>query len=330
MKGLESLVRKYVAQRPEVLGFTSDKPVPVRMLPRTSHSHVNFVAGRPGKRVVIRVSVRSAKKHAHLSDEYRVLKAIESYGIAPRPVAFVRNSLVGEPFLVVEYIEGNHISHLTDARLKELARLMSHIHRIKPGRLGNLRDRTSKRIVLASAEVWARELPLYFKDTKGKEFASVLSYIYDSILRSDNGLRYMMRLVHLDVAFENILVSKGRLMLIDWERSCISDPYYDIASMVDRLSLNDRQIDLFLKEYGSSGMRASRKRLDAFMKILLLDRMLWAVTEAKRIKLNLKGPNFSKSISWQDYERIARGKFFKLRRFGAVPEGLKWLPAREW
>lgn len=44
-------------------------------------------------------------------------------------------------------------------------------------------------------------------------------------------------LIHGDIKFDNVLVSGGRLSLIDWELACIGDPAWDVAGVVDGLLL---------------------------------------------------------------------------------------------
>jgi hypothetical protein len=44
-------------------------------------------------------------------------------------------------------------------------------------------------------------------------------------------------IIHGDVKFDNVLVSRARLSLIDWELACIGDPAWDLAGVVDGLLL---------------------------------------------------------------------------------------------
>ena len=334
MEGLERRVRKYVSNRPEALGFENAKRISVYTLPRTSHSHVNVVVRRLSHRIVIRVSTASRKNYTHLMAEYRVLKAVRKFGIAPKPVAIAgKTTQIGDPFLAVEYIEGEHLKRFGDRRIKELAVLMAKVHktRIDSETQRKLRRVLSVSSALASSKGWIVAIRGYIHGTKERHrFVCMLYRAYRKVISDKAMFRSRRRLVHLDVAFENLLMSRGRIMLIDWERACISDPYYDIATAFERMHLTNRQRDLFLREYEKAFGAVSRAAVTQALNIRLTDRMIWSVWEAHRIRHGLKGPNFSKIADWKKYAMNGRQKFNLLKRAGVIPASAKWLDAGKW
>ena len=335
MNDLESKIKDYIdrlnSNRLD-LKFKLD-PIKIKELRTSGISHRNFLITTNGKRFLLRLSTRRKKHHYHLSYEYSILKHIEKYGLSPKSYILSKGSVVGHSFIIVEYIEGKSLKSLNTKQLEELARIVAHLHTIKLSKKikGKFHDLSTSQKALAKSVSWLDSIKKFFLGTKEKEkFIGEIASAYEKIIHS-KGYGKQKGLIHLDIAFENIILSKDGIRIIDWERMSLGDPYYDIATMFDRNSFNDSQKRIFIKEYSKiSRIKYSNRLLKESDKIRKLDRMLWAIQEIVKLKTNIINKYDFKHIKISEWESIGKEKFDALKKLNVIPKSAKWLSAKNW
>ncbi len=335
MDSLEHKIRDYITRlNPNRLDLKS-KPnsIKIKELKTNGLSHRNFLITIDNKKFLLRLSTRRMRHHYHLSYEYFVLRYIEKYGLSPKSYILSKGSAVGHSFIILDYVEGKPLKHFNTAQLKELAQIVAHLHTIRLSRKirGKFNDLSTQQKALADS---ARRLKLtekFFTETKEKKrFFCELTNAYTKIAHS-KGYGKQVALIHLDIALENIILSKKGLKIIDWERTSQGDPYYDIATLFDRIKLNYAQKRIFIKEYSRvSRVRYSNRLLNESSKIRNLDRMIWAIREIIKLKTGVINKYDIKNLKISKWNFIGRKKFDALKELKVIPKSAMWLNSKNW
>jgi len=84
------------------------------------------------------------------------------------------------------------------------------------------------------------------KNKHKQQYQNTLEYLTELDNYSSNARNMVCS--HMDLVFENILVSNDHQLLyfIDWEYSSMASPFWDIATFLNSATLTNSQIDLFL------------------------------------------------------------------------------------
>ena len=143
---------------------------------------------------------------------YKIQKRLSLKKIAPSCICFDGR------FIKYTYIEGEHLVSLNQHRLKRVASTLKKMHKTKV---------RSKRVNLKKL------LPRYkyTKLQKLKKFKSNLA------------------LTHNDLNPKNLIFTKDRLYLIDFEYAGVNDIYFDLASICVEFRLNKIEQKKFLSYY---------------------------------------------------------------------------------
>lgn len=163
------------------------------------------------------------------ADEYRVLRALATTAVpAPKPVFVDRSSeVLGQPYLVVEYIEGGPGDAPDDAAwvAAELAAQLAVVHGVAIGELLWLPRQ---------ADLVTRELACGLDAARlGPELSAAADLLkaawpWPAAARVDAG---GMVLLHGDFWSGNVLWREGRVVgLVDWEDAALGDPAADLAN----------------------------------------------------------------------------------------------------
>ncbi len=165
-------------------------------------------------------------------------KIAYSIGLGPKFIKF----LPKDNLLLVEYMDGNVFSGtdiLKDKQIKLLAKLLKKLHSGKKlkGQFNPFKAMREYIYIVKRKKSW---LP---KDINKllNEFSQVEKKI---------GKFHMIYPCHLDVSPPNIIDSKNKIKLIDWEYSANSDFRFDLAMLSVMSNFSERQDKLLLKEYG--------------------------------------------------------------------------------
>lgn len=179
-------------------------------------------AGSLPERLVIRRLGEYAREHDpdSLRREELVLRRAREAGVPAPPVVFsdLDGAVLGEPLLVLEYLEGEVASRVADpeAFAAEVADAMATIHRI---------DTTG----------WGLTSPGSLTAPGPEAQRPILARAHAALLPHLEAFR-PTTLLHGDMWPGNLLVRDGRLVgVLDWEDARLGDPLIDIA--IARLDL---------------------------------------------------------------------------------------------
>lgn len=179
-------------------------------------------AGSLPERLIIRRLGDYARKHDpdSLRRENNVLRRAREAGVPAPPVLFadLEGEVLGEPLLVLEYLEGEVASRVAEpvAFARELADAMAAIHRIDVTGWG-----------LTAPEPLSARSPEAHRPILLRAHAALAPHLDTFALTT---------LLHGDMWPGNLLVRDGRLVgVLDWEDARLGDPLIDIA--IARLDL---------------------------------------------------------------------------------------------
>lgn len=185
--------------------------------------------------------------------EFEILKEIESLNISPKAYLLDEDNELGQDFTVVDYIEGNNIVDFLDSDVVLIAQDLKKLHNFP--------------------KEYSKEEELPYKCSIYDEFANgddkkIENYKYQDIdwvyqkynvIKNDLGEWFNnltifdgcdnLCLCHADLKSENILKTNNGIMLIDWECAGIDIPETDIGRLFSGCVLNEKQQNVFLKEY---------------------------------------------------------------------------------
>lgn len=157
---------------------------------------------------------------------------VAELGLAPRPLYLANNNDFQLDTWVMVGALPVCLSTLNE-KCQQLAKVLAHLHQLPfSGALLNLRDD------------WAFYLAhnqQQLSDAEQAELEGLLAY-FDSECQAETVL------CHNDLAFAHIMQYSPPL-LIDWEYSAMSSPYFDVAASITINQLNTEQRALVIKHY---------------------------------------------------------------------------------
>lgn len=139
--------------------------------------------------------------------------------------------------IVWEWIEGTMLEVPTDNDLKQVAKILRTLHKSEihlPK--NNFRKRSS--YYIKEGHALGRKWPEI--ESNWKEMQRLMTK-----MRKKNPC-------HNDVWYQNLIKDEnGKIWLVDWEYATMGDKHFDLAFYIDSSRLNERQKEIFLKEYDS-------------------------------------------------------------------------------
>jgi len=182
-----------------------------------------FVLDREPTKLVLRVARHSELNR--LANEAQALRLLDLDEV-PRLIYFDKEQLVnGREWILEGYLDGTPAEELDTRQFGSLGELLAHVHHIQQGDVLRL-------------DFWQE-----FLDTK-KPFGDENVFLNhpDSTIREllRRGKNYFQAqrfqavapsLIHSDLSYENMLVTDGKISLIDWEYSRFTDPMADFSTM---------------------------------------------------------------------------------------------------
>ncbi|MFT4305149.1 MAG: phosphotransferase [Candidatus Woesearchaeota archaeon] len=136
-----------------------------------------------------------------------------------------------------EFIEGQEIKKLNNKIIKDIANITSKLHKIRPPRV----SKVGKRILI-------KKYKKAIKNLEKHKFFSKEEVIKIN-KRLSNFKKGKFSICHNDITLKNILVNKNKTYLIDVGDIIVGFYEYEIAKLFITLELNEKQKQLFLKEY---------------------------------------------------------------------------------
>lgn len=204
--------------------------------------------------------------------QYHLLNVLSERGLSvSKPVGWGLDSDSNKVLLTS--FDGTPVQQLNDKKMKELAKILSTIHRINAREIGNL------------------TLPKYdFTDyffPGAKEYSDIYDALYSlvPIARIKQN-----RLIHGDFHLSNIVEKNDRYTVIDWTNGQLGDPRYDFAwtFVLGKIYISNRYVDLFRTAYLLENP-IKQEELDifealAFLRWLLLSRSGGAPKDSNTMK----------------------------------------------
>jgi aminoglycoside phosphotransferase (APT) family kinase protein len=216
---------------------------------KSGEYNINYLIITNSKKYVLRLNIEPQSGLSNqIEYEFKTLKYLEPYGITPKAYYYsMDKSILGHPFLVMEFIEGTPVK-LSDAHIIKTAKSLWILHSIKIARKENFMIRKSIVDDLDAINI------LLQKYLEAGNNSRILRYVKTRIKRGKN-FKSTYSLVHTDVVPSNFIVN-DKCFIIDWEKARVDDPSYDIAIFFSRFmywdweaSLNEQQIQLFIDNY---------------------------------------------------------------------------------
>jgi len=185
-----------------------------------------------------------------MSREYRALKILKAHGI-PVPTAFILEMdkrTIGEPFMIMEKIEGASASHflrneehaLTTVNM--LAELLALVHRLDPtvlfhsNRLGNQSEFAQQRLSqikkLINIEYITSLSPF-----RRRKYLDAAKNLEETKMK-----HFRQALVHGDFGPDHVLITQKGPVVVDWEGISSGDPAYDVGWTYHILMLEGRNV----------------------------------------------------------------------------------------
>lgn len=306
---------------PSVLGLKSDDEIYSINKINSGEAHFNYIAETKEEKFLIRLSKARLDGKGkptwaikHINREYKALKAVEN--IETEQKVYYKDTscnIVSRPFIIIRYIEGKPIKRLSINELKELAALLSKIHKIH--HINGIREESilsyNRHYVKRRVKGLLKpDIRIYFNSS----FVSQLENAY-KIFVGIKLKKFRLSLIHGDVGKDNLIKSKNRIILIDWEHARLAEPQFDIATALERFNLQGRRKKLFLSEYIKNGGQ-SLKDLKKYQMIRSFDRLLWALWEYVKIKQNILDEEIMKIKDPRKYIKIAHYEFQICKEYG--------------
>lgn len=164
---------------------------------------------------------------------------------------------IQQGILIWNYIEGEEISRslIKDKTvLLQLAAELKNIHEMPTSEMGNS-------TYLDMIAHYRRVI------SNGDLFIEI-----DNLIKRLYAEKTKLTLCHNDLTKPNILFKKS-FSFLDWEYACLNDPYFDIATVISSLNLNEEEIHSFLKGYSSTNLNLNRVK--EFIRLTELTEKIW-------------------------------------------------------
>ena len=181
-------------------------------------SNKNFLIDINGNKKVFRIN--NSKSTINRNNEIIVNNIIKKFNITPETTFMGQNFKISNYIENCRYINGNNINEV-----REFIKILKKLHKIKFKKEYNIDKILIKDLILDY-----EKLP---KSTKLEE--SYRTFIMKYVKDFD---KQEFVLIHGDFTKENILVTHGKIKLIDFEYCRFSNKYWDIASFIDENNVN--------------------------------------------------------------------------------------------
>ncbi|MGM0519783.1 MAG: choline/ethanolamine kinase family protein [Campylobacterota bacterium] len=193
----------------------------------------------------LRVFKHFHNQNNHRKNEYDIQKQASKIKIAPKPYVF------DEEFMLCDFLEGRHKKTLSKKEIKAITKTLKKLHKI------DYKD------FPYSLKKEFKEYRKKIKDKKSKKL--IKNSLQD--LKKLNKYKKNTVLCHHDLNVFNIIFSKNKAFLIDWEFACINDSFFDLASICVEFRLNKKQENYFLKCYLNKVKPYQLKKIEIYKRI---------------------------------------------------------------
>ena len=192
----------------------------------------NFLVQTPNHKYILRVPRLLTNQNINRENEAHNYNVVQQLGVAPKCLWRGENKLTGAS--LTEYIEG---AVYVD-EIKKVAETIRTLQQSEKSFKGVLDNEKITQHLEQYFELCSKQQKESLQ--KNKDFALKL---LDSTL-SDRPLVP----AHVDLVPENILQTKDKLWIIDWEYSAMASPFWDIAYFSNSMKLDSKSSLAFAKQ----------------------------------------------------------------------------------
>jgi aminoglycoside phosphotransferase (APT) family kinase protein len=198
----------------------------------TGENNLNLLISTGTEKFVLRIVLNENYKH-RVEREFKVLQLLPNK-IAPTPIALdLSRSILPHSFLIVSFVEGEHVQDWTINHLKLLAKTMAKYHSIKSQNFGDIgsdqQNLNMEKFFFSINDEYFDSFPTLWEDP---DIGFVLPKLIN-LLRESQDLfdkLYEFSLIHGDLTKENILFEGDEIHILDWEVCSFGDSANDFAT----------------------------------------------------------------------------------------------------
>ncbi len=315
----EKIVKYLKGLPPEVLEVQNTDTVEILGMVTGSYN-INFHVRVGQKEFVFRINIeQQSKLQDQIGYEYRVLKFLEGYDIAPKVFHIDKTRRrINYGILIEEYFDGPPLS-LEGPQISEAAELLVRLHSLSVNDMEFIiwRDPLKDTFDFVKDDIInyeARKTP----KKKVIDLAKKLLTKTKVEIEKQRHLFHANSLNHTDLCCENFIKTAQGLRLIDWEKPRVDDCSYDICCFLSEPAelynsskvLNPEERMNFLEAYSRlSGKNADQliKRVKIREPLISLHWILWGATMLCDLKDHHTTPELLEAHKENTirYERIA-------------------------
>jgi aminoglycoside phosphotransferase (APT) family kinase protein len=239
------------------------------------------------KEFILRVFKR--RVDSRCKAEFLLLKSLNEYHFSvPSIYHFEENSnTIGNPFIIMELVKGKSIGYYLDSsdnfheHVDKMAEMLVKLHQLDPKAISNFDTLHSQYLARQQKVLNLKffidkfgKAPLFYLPSQ-RQFVRLANRLGEIHLES-----YPLALLHLDYEPNHILVSDGKLVLIDWGEALIGDPSFDVALAYHKLRLGRDFSSMDIGEYFvkcyEKHMGYLPVNLEVFKSLVALEMAVWA------------------------------------------------------
>lgn len=235
--------------------FKDNKITKIQLLKHQGYCNINYKIITVKKEYLLRVFKDDTTVNISRDFEFCIQKKVAKKGIAPKP--FVLN--LKRSFMITEFINGTHKYQLNNQELIKLIKTIKKIHTFK----------------IAKKEYdFKKDFKTYSEGLKDR---SSQKLIKESLSELKKIKKYPKKLVltHHDLNAKNIIFTKNKLKIIDWEYAGANDLFFDLASVCCEFALSKKQHHLLLNTYFKKIRKKDIQRLKSYNIIYKNLSLLW-------------------------------------------------------
>jgi sucrose phosphatase-like protein len=252
------------------------------------------------KRVILRIPASSEHIANKIPEfEFEKLKLLGESGIAPQPIAFLKDTPIGQYVIIMECFIGEHkdFQTLTDEEIATFARTIAVLHDKMPS--------SSYSLGMGLPPTKTGNHTEYIKTITENDILHPYSRVKSCLSNADQNLITMAieklskllasrkeifngetySLLHGDLNPGNVLWTPDGVRLVDWEDSYYGDRANEVAYIFAINNVSEHFANIFLQEYGKNSTDAVLgKRLPIYLLFNKLFDVVWAagkLTDAK-------------------------------------------------
>ena len=329
------MIKPYLRKLPPAL-LGVDNTDAIEILEMTPGSYnLNFHVQVNKKEFIFRINIEQQSGLLNqVENEFRILKFLAGRNIAPRVFHFdAGRDYFKFDILIEEYLQGPSLS-LAQIDLSKVPVLMAKLHALNPKGIPIV---TWQDPLTDTFELARNDLVEYTsKKSKNSKIINLSKKLLTEaapLVKARKHLFEADSLNHTDVAFDNFIVTREGLRLIDWEKPRVDDRSYDLCCFLSEpaqlwcspIVMEPADRERFLLNYA----RLSGHHLEVLLEkvsirepLVSLHWILWGATKLCDLKEQRTAPELIQAHADKTtrYERIANPANIEILLDSSLPK----------